>query len=201
MAVWMEDGVWLPTDVCVPMASPELSVREVKNATMPLTLHHTVCTAVVLKATRAALEKTWCWMAVVFCDCGRFLLRHAVRSRNVVCCGTFACQAWAQKWPLFSTSALKRCSGECNVSLNVCCLLTEDLPTSCGCSLAHVAPKYTSTRKPRAACPVFVTETCTHAAVRVCFVYMLGVCGSDDLKRSKRWPCKANIWIGNRAPN
>lgn len=50
--------MWLPTDVCVPMASPELSVREVKNATMPLTLHHTVCTAVVLEATRAALEKT-----------------------------------------------------------------------------------------------------------------------------------------------
>lgn len=67
------------------------------------------------------------------------LLSHATGSRNVVCCGTFACQAWAQKWPLFSTSALKQRSGECNVFLNVRCLLTEDLPTSCGCSLAHVS--------------------------------------------------------------
>ncbi len=82
---------------------------------------------------------TRCWMVVVFCDRRWFLLSHASGSRNAVCCGTFACQAWAQKWPLFSTSALKRCSGECNVFLNVRCLLTEDLPTSCGCSLAHVS--------------------------------------------------------------
>lgn len=29
MAVLMEEGVWLPTDVCVPTASPGLSVREI----------------------------------------------------------------------------------------------------------------------------------------------------------------------------
>lgn len=48
MAVSMEEDVWLPTDVCAPMASPGLSVREVMTATLQdsaflsLILHHAV---------------------------------------------------------------------------------------------------------------------------------------------------------------
>lgn len=71
--------------------------------------------------------------------CFMWLLSHASSRRNVVCCGAFACQASAQKWPLFSTSALKWCSGECNAFRSVHCLWTEDLPFSCGCYLAHVS--------------------------------------------------------------
>lgn len=155
MAALTEDGVWLPTDVCAPTASLGLSVREVTGAraavlsisphsshlTLPLCSTFTTHSrsSVFFFHTCCRCEHvTRCWMAVVFCDWRRLLLSHANGSRNVVCCGTFACWAWAQKWPLFSTSALKRCSGECNVFLNVHCLLTEDLPTSCGCSLAHV---------------------------------------------------------------
>lgn len=74
MAVSTEEGVWLPTDVCVPMASPGLSVREVMSATLAvlsislahLTSHchyallSLLTTAkVVFKATRAAFVKTW----------------------------------------------------------------------------------------------------------------------------------------------
>lgn len=34
MAALMEEGVWPPTNVCVPTASPGLSVREVRSATL-----------------------------------------------------------------------------------------------------------------------------------------------------------------------
>ena len=94
---------------------------------------------------------------VFFVTRGQFLLSHATGSRNVVCCGTHASEAAAQEWPLFSTSALKLRSGECNVFLNMHCLSGEDLPTSCGCSLAHVSKgskiyKHTQTRVARAVC-------------------------------------------------
>ena len=146
------------------------------------------------------------WMAVVvfffFFDQKQFLLSHATDSRNAVCCGTHACEARAQNWPLFSTSALKRRSGDSNVFLNVCCLLTEDLPTSCGCSLAHISKgskiyKHTQTWGGLRCFCEWTVRVCRH-------VFCVGArrgCGSDDLWRSKARPCKANIWIGGIAPN
>lgn len=58
---------------------------------------HSLLTAaeVVFKGTRAASLKTWLdvewWLCFfVFFDWRQFLLSHAIGSRNVVCCGTFA---------------------------------------------------------------------------------------------------------------
>lgn len=85
----------------------------------------------VFKATNAAFlvkNVARCWIGAGFMAKDKwFLLSHAIGSRNAVCCGTFTCQNWAQKWRFFSTSVLKRCSGEVKGSLIVCCLLTKDL--------------------------------------------------------------------------
>lgn len=74
MAASMEDGVWLPTDVCAPTASPGPSVREVSerhparlSISLAPSLHPTFLCAlhsrltsggVVVKDTRAARVRT-----------------------------------------------------------------------------------------------------------------------------------------------
>lgn len=144
--------------------------------------------------TRAASVKTWLdvewWLCVyvVFCffDWRQFLLSHATGSRNAVCCGTFAFQAWAQKWPLFSTSALKQRFGECNVFLNVSCLLTEDLPTSCGCSLAHVSKGSKVYKHTQTGGSLHCVRTkCAHFSL-----YVFCVC---DEGRQQRWTFEVKV--------
>lgn len=192
MAVWTEEGAWLPTDVFVRTASPEPSVREVMNPTqlfsppplhptsIPLSISSTFQTRCCFCCFRTGFQISTCdfcknvtprWS---FC---RFLwlVGHAARCKNSVCRRPFVCQAQVQKWPLFSTSALKRHSGERNYAVIVHCLVTEDLPSSCGCFLAYVSkdsPVYKHTQSTGNQCCVWGERSCARACSRAC-------CSSD----------------------
>lgn len=146
--------MWLPIDVCVPTASLGLSVREVMSTTLhyiaflPLILHHAVSSAL------HSLRVKWFSKPHVHsCECDLMLyggLLFVTEDDSCLVMPTalgmwFVVEHLHVKlrlrsdhcFPhLLSNNALGKVM---SVSVTDRCLLTEDLPTSCGCSLAHVS--------------------------------------------------------------
>lgn len=132
MVVSMEEGVLLPTDACVHTASPGPSVREVMSATQQFS-----AVLNTYPTVNSSLQYRWfrthcCWSAFFFntwhVEWLFYVSCHWLEEYGLLW------NMW-RNYNFFSTSALRRRTWEWDAAFK--CLLAKDLPSSCGCFLAH----------------------------------------------------------------